>query len=139
VFWQNSEQFGITSRADIERVVGERWMFRWTGSATFSQESQGMRGYSSFTILRGLSDKRAVALEFGLNGETEAEVPLREFGVKAAYRRVLSRDWLVLELRSSLTWPKEFSHQPRAPSWGCGIGLEIMFGGDTFLARPTTF
>ncbi len=138
-FWQNSEQLGVTSRIDIERVVGERWMYRWTGSGTLSQESQGVRGYSAFTVLRGLSERRAVAFEVGLNGESKAEVPLREYGIKAAYRRAIARDWLILELRSSLTWPKEFNDQPRAPSWGVGVGLEIMFGSDNFLARPTTF
>lgn len=138
-FWQNSEDLGFTSRTDIEHVIGEKWMFRWSGSGTVSQKSQGVRGYTNFTVLRGLSKEEAVAVEIGLSGETDREVPLREYGIKAAWRRTISRDWLVLELRSSLTWPKETLDQPRAPSWGVGAGLEIMFGDDTFLARPITF
>jgi hypothetical protein len=49
------------------------------------------------------------------------------------------RDWLVLELRSSFTYPKEFVWQPRKPSWGVGVGFEMFFGTDEFLARPVTF
>jgi hypothetical protein len=44
-----------------------------------------------------------------------------------------------MELRSSFTYPKEFRWQPRKPSWGVGIGFEMFFGTDEFLARPVTF
>ena len=38
-----------------------------------------------------------------------------------------------------LTWPKELREQSREPSWGVGIGFEMFFGTDEFLARPVTF
>jgi hypothetical protein len=44
-----------------------------------------------------------------------------------------------MEIRTSLTWPKEELDQPRAPSWGVGLGFEMFFGTDEFLARPVTF
>jgi hypothetical protein len=66
-------------------------------------------------------------------------VPVQEYGFKAAYRQAVMRDWLVMEVRTSLTWPKEYPDQPRAPSWGVGVGFEMFFGTDEFLARPITF
>jgi len=51
----------------------------------------------------------------------------------------VKRDWLVLEVRTSLLWPKDDPVQPRKPSWGVGVGLEVVFGTHTFLARPVTF
>jgi hypothetical protein len=139
VFWQNSEKLGLTSRIDLSRVIEERWLFRWTGSATFSQRTDGVRGYSTLTTMRGLPRRRALAMEFFMNGETDAEVPLHDYGVKFGYRQSVVRDWLVLETRVSLSWPKEFRDQPRAPSWGVGIGFEMFFGTEQFLARPVTF
>lgn len=138
-FWQNSEEFGFTSRADLERAFDEEWLARWTLSGTISQESEGVRGYTGFTLLRELPKRRAVIAEFFANGEVDADVPLSDYGLKLAYRRSVSRDWLVLELRTGVTWPKEDPAAPRTPSWALGVGLEIFFGTEDFDARPVTF
>ena len=75
----------------------------------------------------------------GVESDTAKEVPLEEFGLKAAYRKSVLRDWLVLELRTSLTWPKDREEQPRKPSWGFGLGCEMYFGNEEFSSRPVTF
>jgi hypothetical protein len=139
VFWQNSEHAGVTTRADLEKGFGDRWLVRWTTSATISQKSEGVFGYSAVRALHGFSNRRALAVEIGFDGATDQEVPLHEYGIKAAYRQSVMRDWLVMEVRSSFTYPKEFAWQPRKPSWGVGIGFEMFFGTDEFLARPVTF
>jgi hypothetical protein len=66
-------------------------------------------------------------------------VPLHNYGWKLAYRRAILRDWLVLEVRTSLNFPQDYTYQTRQPSWGLGIGFEMTFGSDVFLARPITF
>lgn len=139
VFWQNSENLGLTNRFDFERLLMEQWLVRFTGSATVSQETEGMRGYSTVSAVRGFPSRRAVTLEVGLDGETEADVPLHDYGFKLAYRQALTRNWLVLEIRTSLRWPKEELDQTREASWGVGAGFEMFFGTDEFLARPVTF
>ncbi len=139
LFWQNSEKFGFTSRVDVEKIVRELWLLRWTGSATISERTEGVRGYSSFTALRGFPNRRAVAGELFIQGEMDDDVPLRNYGVKLAYRRSILRNWLVLESRISLTFPREYLWQEREATFGVGIGLEMFFGTDEFLARPVTF
>ena len=66
-------------------------------------------------------------------------MPLGEYGVKFAYRRSIVRDWLVMEIRPSVTWPKDEPSDPRKASWGIGIGFEMFFGTDEFSASPATF
>jgi hypothetical protein len=140
VFWQNSEHAGVTSRVDLEKLfLKDLWLVRWTTSASYSERSQGVYGYSAVQALRGLPNRRALAFEMGMNGEADNPVPVQEFGFKTAYRQAVMRDWLVMEVRSSLTWPKEFPDQSRKPSWGVGLGFEMFFGTDEFLARPITF
>lgn len=140
LFWQNSERSGATTRVDLEKLfLRDLWLLRWTTSASISERSEGVYGYSAVTALRGLPNRRALAFEMGMNGESDNAVPVQEYGFKAAYRQAVMRDWLVMEVRSSLTWPKEFPDQPRKPSWGLGIGFEMFFGTDEFLARPITF
>jgi hypothetical protein len=139
LFWQNTEKFGVTSRVDIEKIIKESWLLRWTGSATISERTEGVRGYTSLIAMRGFPNRRAVAAELFTSGELDADVPLGNYGLKMAYRRSISRDWLVLESRVSLTFPRDELWQVRKATWGVGIGLEMFFGTDEFLARPVTF
>jgi hypothetical protein len=139
IFWQNSEKFGFTTRADVEHIVGATWLLRSTLSGTISERTEGVRGYTAFTVMRGLPDRRAIAGELFANGELDDDVPLRNFGAKFAYRQSVARDWLVMETRLSVTWPKEDVDAGRAPSWGIGVGFEMFFGTSEFLARPVTF
>lgn len=138
-FWQNSEGLGVTSRLDVERVFDLRWLVRGTLSGTISEESEGVRGYTALTVMRGFPNRRAVAAQVFTRGELDADVPLEDYGIKLAYRRSVSRDWLILELRTSLTWPKEMPTEDRSTNFGVGIGFEAFFGTDEFLARPVTF
>jgi hypothetical protein len=138
-FWQRSDGFGVTTRADIERIYDLRWLVRWSGSATFSQYSRGVRGWSSVVAMRGFPSRRALAVEIGLDGESNAPVPLHDYGMKLAYRQSVLRRWLILEVRTSVSWPKDRPEQWRSRSLGIGVGFEMLFGTDQFLARPVTF
>jgi hypothetical protein len=139
VFWQNSEKFGLTSRIDVERILKDAWLLRWTASATVSQETQGGRGYTALNLMRGLSRRRAIAAELFTTGKFVAPVPTEDYGVKLAYRRSVARDWLVLETRLSCTFPRDEVTQDRKATLGVGIGVEMFFGTSEFLARPVTF
>jgi hypothetical protein len=44
------------------------------------------------------------------------------------YRRRLHRDWLFLELRSSITWPRETLLENREANLGVGAAVELQFG-----------
>jgi hypothetical protein len=138
-FWQNTQGAGVTSRADIERIYNLRWFARWTGSVTFSQKSQGMLGWSAVDLMRGFASRRAIALELEVDGHTDAPVPLHNYGTKFAYRQAVLRKWFIMELRTSVSWPKDLPQQDRRVSPGVGMGFEMLFGTDEFLARPVTF
>ena len=139
VFWQNSEKFGVTSRADVEHIFPSMWLLRGTLSGTFSERTEGVRGYAAINAIRGLPNRRALCAELFSEGEMDADVPLGNYGVKVAYRSSVARDWLVMETRLSLTFPKDQPWQTREASWGIGVGFEMFFGTDQFLARPVTF
>jgi hypothetical protein len=138
-FWQNSQGFGVTSRADLERIYNLRWFGRWTNSVTFSQKSRGVLGWSAVDLMRGFATRRAIALELEIDGQTDAPVPIHNYGTKFAYRQAVLRKWLIMELRTSVSWPKDLPQQERRVSPGVGIGFEMLFGTDEFLARPVTF
>jgi hypothetical protein len=131
-FWQQSEQFGVTMRVDYDKDLADNLYTRLTASGTYSGRSLGLRGYMNATLFQRLSDRRAIAYQIGADGETDAPVALREYGARTTYRQNVWRDWLVLELRASLTWPREKREESRQPSWGAGVGFEMVFGPGTF-------
>jgi hypothetical protein len=140
LFWQHSEGAGETTRLDLERIFEDRQLLlRYTLSGTRSQKSEGLRGYSSVMLLHSLSNRRAVAFEVGVDGQTQAEVPLHDYGFKAAYRQGFMRRWLIMEVRTSLDWPQDYRWQSRRASLGVGVGFEMLLGTEQFLARPVTF
>lgn len=138
-FWERTQGFGVTTRADIERIYDLRWFARWTGSITYSQKSQGLLGWSAVDFMRGFSSRRAIALEFEIDGQTDAPVQLHNYGSKFAYRQAVLRRWLIMELRVSVSWPKDLPQQDRRLSPGVGLGFEMLLGTEEFLARPVTF
>jgi len=129
VFWEHSERLGATTRLDLERLLTERLLARWTGSATFTQETEGVRWFSNLTFYQNLGDGRALSYQLGLTAESDRAVPVTDYGLRVIYRRtIFERDWLFLELRSSVTWPRENLLERREPNIGAGIALEMMFG-----------
>jgi hypothetical protein len=64
---------------------------------------------------------------------------LHDYGVKLAYRQGILRRWLIMEVRTSLDWPKDNVTQQRPASFGVGLGFEMLLGTTEFLARPVTF
>jgi hypothetical protein len=129
IFWEDSERLGATTRFDLDRLFTDDLLGRWTGSATFTQETEGVRWLSNLTLYQNLGDGRALSYQVGVTAESDREVPITDYGFRIIYRRaIFDRDWLFLELRSSLTWPRETLLERRESVMGTGIAVEMMFG-----------
>lgn len=138
VITESSEPSGA-SRMDMERIYELRWLARLTGSVSIFQRSQGVLWWSAADLMRGFASRRALALELESDGQTDAPAPLHNYGAKFAYRQSVVRRWLIMELRTSVSWPKDLPQQDRRLSPGLGLGFEMLIGTDEFLARPVTF
>jgi hypothetical protein len=131
LFWQNSEEFGITSRMDWDRVVGEQNLIRYTASGTYSQRSWGLRWFSNVTLFHFISDNRALAYEMFAAGNTDHEVSLADYGAFLIYRQRVWRDWLLLELRGGVDWPRDLVVETRRYNLNAGLAFELRFGRNT--------
>jgi hypothetical protein len=132
IFWQESEgRFGATTRIDLERLLAEAFLVRWTASGAFTQETEGIRWFSSLTLYQNLGNGRALAYQAAISGESDAEVAIADYGLRVIYRRRVHLEWLFLELRSSVTWPRDTLLEPREADWGAGVALEMLFGERT--------
>ena len=129
IFWEESERFGATTRIDLERLLSDDFLVRLTGSATFTQETEGVRWFSQLTLYQNLHEGRALSYQVGITAESDSEVPITDYGLRVIYRRsIFNREWLFLELRSSITWPRENLLERRVSNLGAGVALEMMFG-----------
>ncbi len=130
LFWRDAEGFGSTTQLDIDHLVSDRLMLRWANYGTVSEdkEVEGLEWGSTFTLFQSLSDRRALSYRALIRGETKAEVRYQNVGFEVRYRRRLMREWLFVELISSVTWPKELLTEERKANFGVGIGFEMYFG-----------
>ena len=109
-------------------MLADDFLVRWTGSGTFSQETEGVRWYSTATLYQRLGNGRAMAYQAAISGETDRDVEIVDYGARVIFRRQIYREWLFLELRTSLTWPRDSLLEDREPNWGAGAAIEMQFG-----------
>lgn len=128
IFWREEDGYGTTSRVDLERLLADDFLVRWTGSGTYAQETEGVRWFSNLTLYQSLGARRALAYQAGISGETDREVDIVDYGLRVIYRRSVFREWLFLELRSSVTWPRETLTEEREANLGAGVALEMQLG-----------
>jgi hypothetical protein len=128
IFWQKSEEFGTTALVEWDRILAPEYVLRWTTSGTYSEVSEGVRWFSNVRLYHLLSKERAFAYEAATNGSTDAPAPLTNYGVAAIYRQRIWRDWLVLELRTGIDWPRYSPYEKRTSNLNGSMVVEMRYG-----------
>jgi hypothetical protein len=128
LFWRGEKGVGTTSHVDVERVLGPTYHLRWRSEGTLAEAVAGVDWESSLILYQYLGGSRALAYEVLIEGETDAAVPVKEYGFRTVYRQSLFREWFFTEVRGALTWPKEELAEVRRESFGLGFSFEILFG-----------
>jgi hypothetical protein len=129
LFWENIEGLGTTTLVDWDHIVAENKMVRWTNSGTYSQNSIGLRWYSTLTLFHSLDHDRAFAYEVAGNGQTDLRIPVEDFGAAIIYRQRVWRDYLVIELRTGVDWPRQFLEDHRQANLNAALAFELRYGG----------
>jgi len=128
LFWQGALGAGGTSRLDVDRLLNERFLARWTGAATVATRTHGVRWFSGATLYQSVGAGRALAYQVGISGESRAEVPVSDYGVQILFRRRVLREWMFLELSTGVSWPLSSAAEVRDRDLSCGLSLEMRFG-----------
>jgi hypothetical protein len=128
VFWQNSEGFGTTTRMYLDRAISDTMLVRWTNLGKYTEETIGLEWYTQLTLFQSLNDRTGLAYQLQTEGETDNEVQLTRHSARLILRRQLTWDWLFLELRGGVSWPRRKVIEERKPSPEIGVALEMQFG-----------
>jgi hypothetical protein len=128
VFWQNSEGFGTTTRTYLDRAISDTLLLRWANLAKYTEETIGLEWYTQFTLFQSLNERTGLAWQVQTEGETDNEVQLTRHSARLILRRQLTPEWLILELRGGVAWPRRNLTEDREASPEVGIALEMQFG-----------
>lgn len=128
-FWQNSEGVGVTLRSYLDRAWSDRFLTRWLNVGKYSEASEGVEWYSQMTLFQSVKDRTGLAWQAQIDGATGNEVPILRYAVRLIMRRQFQDlDWLFLELRGGVDWPRERLVEVREAGLELGIALEMQFG-----------
>jgi hypothetical protein len=136
VFWQNTEGFGTTTRLNLDRVFSDRFLLRWSNLGKFTEKTIGMEWYSQLTLFQSVGQRTGLAWQAQVEGATDNEVPLTRTAVRLIMRRQLTPEWLILELRGGVGWPRRKLTEVREASPELGIAIEMQFGQKRDRMRP---
>ena len=128
VFWQDSRGFGVSLTNTVDHALHEKWMLRSWTSLVEDEVSEGMEWVQQFTAYQNVNDRSAFSYSLYATGETDYEVPIRDYGVEIRYRRSILREWFFIELRTSLSYPRDFIEEEREQNIGAGLEVEMQFG-----------
>jgi hypothetical protein len=128
VFWQNSEGFGTTTRVYLDRAISDTLLLRWANLGKYTEETIGLEWYSQLTLFQSLNERTGLAWQAQVEGATDNEVQLTRNALRLILRRQLTPDWLFLELRGGVSWPRRMLTEDREASPELGIALEMQFG-----------
>jgi hypothetical protein len=85
-FWEER-----ASRRDDTHRPGTPVHRRLTGaldaSATFTQETEGVRWFSQLTLYQNLHEGRAISYQVRVTSESDNDVPITDYGLRVIYRR----------------------------------------------------
>jgi len=128
LFLQNQRGAGASIQNTLDYALNDHWLFRSWSVAVVEDKVEGVSWTSKLIAYQNLSRKSAFSYAVYGSGETDYQVPLRDYGIELRYRRRISRDWLFVELLTYLSWPRDFLIEQREPNIGLGIEFEMQFG-----------
>ena len=127
-FWRDSRGWGATTQLALDYLAADTWLLRWNNIGTVAEDTDGLDWGTSTTAFQSLGKRRGISYTALLRGETDADVRIKNYGFDVRYRQNVFREWLFMELSTSLTWPRETLEEEREINPGVGIGFEMYFG-----------
>lgn len=128
VFWRDSRGWGESTDLTFDHLINERLLLRFNNGAGIAEDVERLEWFSALTTFQSLGNRAGLAYSTFISGISNTDVPVRTFGAEVRFRRRVSREWLFVELRTGVSWPKSTLDEERKINPGVGIGFEMYFG-----------
>jgi len=96
---------------DIETYFGERFFYRTTFTALFSEINDGVPFSLLARLYQVLNIDSALLYDIGGFFATSPELSVTDVQLRVRYRQRFYRDWLVLEVAPQVTFPQEYDYK----------------------------
>ncbi len=127
LFLAVDDGLGTTTALNYARALNPRTAFRWRNSATVSTETNGAAWSTSVGLFQNFGKERELSYELLGRGQTGADVPVRQYGVRAIWSQPVHRDWVIGEVIVGHFWPRGENDPERYGTWAVGLGLELLY------------
>ena len=127
VFWTLDDRFGSTTALNFDHLLDPTLALRWQNAGTISQESDGLEWSSSIGLYYSPGFQRQLSLEALINGATERDTDVSEYGVRLRWEQPIYKDWLLLETIVGYFWPRRGSEIERDRAFALGFSLQLLF------------
>jgi hypothetical protein len=107
LFVKKLEGVGETTEIDLERLLDNKTLLRWSNAGTVSYEIKGLEWGSELSLIRELSTRSAITLAGGVFGNTSIDGEAGNYRMLARYRRNFLKSWLFYELEPEISWPRQ--------------------------------
>ncbi|MDC0948459.1 hypothetical protein OAS86_03860 [Gammaproteobacteria bacterium] len=127
-FWQESRDFGTTTNADFVYEFDPKLLLRGEFNGTIAGDTQGADWWTGATVYQWLSPRNSMRYELYINGETEDDVKIHEYGSTIVFRRELRTNWLYVEGGPEVFWPRRDEEEVRDVTYGLTVKFDLYFG-----------
>ena len=128
LFVQNQRGAGVSMQNTVDFALKDDWLLRSWSVGVVEEEVDGLSWTSKLIAYQQLTRKSAMSYAVYGSGETQFEVPIKDYGFELRYRRQIAREWLFIELLGRLNWPRDTLDELRESNIGVGIEFELQFG-----------
>lgn len=122
VFFRDGEGFGETSLVEVERMLAEDMLLRWSTQATVSEEANGLEWREGLQLYRQIDRDRALSWNIGMSVKSDPAWKAQDYSTSIRYRQRAFRPWFYFEIEPFLDWVRvdNFNTNP-------GIAFRVEF------------
>lgn len=128
IYFQDGEGFGSLTRVDLDRIINNDHLVRWSNRFEYSEETPGVEWGTKLSSRHRIGDKAAVSYFLFSNGETRPQKNTG-YGLGFSYRRNIHREWLFFEVEPSYGWRREAFENNREGIAAIDFRLEVLLQG----------
>lgn len=127
LYFKDGDGLGTFSRYQLDRVLNESSLIRWTNDVRFEESYTGAEYTSSLEFLQLRPNQTATSWYARINGETSPGYVV-SYDLGFRLRKNISREWLFVEIEPGYTWRKEALNLPRQGTPYIVLRLEMAIG-----------
>ncbi len=127
LYFKDGDGLGSFSRYQLDHVLNEESLIRWTNDVRFEESFTGSEYTSSLEYLQFRSSQTAMSWYARIIGETSPGF-VASYDLGLRIRKKVSREWLFMELEPGYTWRKQAYNVERKGTPYIVLRLEMAIG-----------